>query len=107
MAAQSRSDDPRRISGKDPAGLLIPLPASRATYSPGRFDNVAPRVGLNSRGPNTAGGSIFDDFNGDGLPDLLATSLDADKGGALFINRGDGTFEDKSASAGLDNQIMP
>jgi hypothetical protein len=90
---------------KTPPAYVIPLPASQATYSPGRFDNVAPLVGLNSRGPNTAGGSIFDDFNSDGLPDLLATSLDADKGAALFINRGDGTFEDKSAWAGLDNQI--
>jgi uncharacterized membrane protein len=44
-------------------------------------------------------------INSDGLPDLLATSLDADQGAALFINRGNGTFEDKSAWAGLDNQI--
>ena len=37
--------------------------------------NVAPLVGLTSRGPNQAGGSIFDDFTGDGLPDVFTTSL--------------------------------
>ncbi len=71
----------------------------------GRFANVASRVGLTVRGPNLAGGSIFDDFNGDGLPDLFTTSLDADLGASLYINRGDGTFEDRSASAGLGDQV--
>ena len=72
----------------------------------GRFDECARRrPGSTSRGPNLAGGSIFDDFNGDGLPDLFTTSLDADLGASLYINRGDGTFEDRSASAGLGDQV--
>ncbi len=66
---------------------------------------MAPLVGLQSRGPNLAGGSIFDDFTGDGLPDLFTTSLDADLGASLFVNRGDGTFEDQSAPAGLLDQV--
>ena len=49
-----------------------------------------------------AGGSIFDDFNGDGLLDVFTTPLDADREvPPLFINRGDGTFEDRSLKAGL------
>ncbi len=52
-----------------------------------------------------AGGSIFDDFNGDGRPDLFTTSLDADRGASLFINKGDGTFEDRSDKSGLDDQV--
>ena len=71
----------------------------------GRFENVASRAGLTSRGPNLAGGSVFDDFNNDGRPDLFTTSLDADLGASLFLNRGDGTFEDRSASAGLGDQV--
>ncbi len=90
---------------KVPPAYVIPLHWPRSTSEPGRFVNVASLVGLSARGPNTAGGSIFDDFNGDGLPDLLATSLDYDRGAALFINRGDGTFEDRSTAAGLDSQI--
>src|SRR5262249_54054962 len=37
--------------------------------------------------------------------DLFTTSIDADLGASLFINRGDGTFEDRSAAAGLGPQI--
>ena len=76
---------------------------SRATSAGSR---TSPSLaGLTSRGPNQAGGSVFDDFNGDGLPDLFTTSLDADLGASLFLNRGDGTFEDRSASAGLGDQV--
>ncbi len=71
----------------------------------GRFENVAPLVGLTASGPNLAGGSIFDDFTGDDLPDIFSTSLDADRGASIFVNRGDGTFEDRSTSAGLADQV--
>ena len=71
----------------------VPLEGRRG---PVRERGAAGRPGR-ARGPNLAGGSIFDDFNGDGLPDLFTTSLDADRGASLFVNRGDGTFEDRSA----------
>jgi len=90
---------------KVPPAHLIPLNRFRSRIDVGRFENVAPRVGLGARGPSLAGGSIFDDFNGDGLPDLLTTSVAADQGASLFINRGDGTFEDRSQAAGLDSQV--
>ena len=53
------------------------------------------RSGLDSRGPNMLGGSAFDDFNGDGRPDILVLSGDWDRGGSLFVNRGDGRFEER------------
>jgi hypothetical protein len=90
---------------KVPPAYLLPTEMYRSKVQVGRFENVATQAGLTSRGPNLAGGSIFDDFNGDGLPDLLTTSLDADLGASLFINRGHGTFDDFSASAGLGDQI--
>jgi hypothetical protein len=90
---------------KLPAGALIPMGPFRSALDAGRFENVAARAGLDTRGPNEAGGSIFDDFNGDGLPDIFTTSLDADLGASLFLNRGDGTFDDRSASAGLGDQV--
>jgi hypothetical protein len=89
---------------KVPAELLIPLDAFRSQIDLGRFENVAPEVGLSVRGPNMAGGSLFDDFTGDDLPDVFTTSLDADLGASLFVNRGDGTFEDRSSRAGLKSQ---
>jgi hypothetical protein len=72
---------------------------------PGRFEDVTARAGLAARGPNLAGGSVFDDLDGDGRPDLLVTSLDAGRGAALYRNRGDGTFEDRSERAGLAEQV--
>jgi FG-GAP-like repeat/ASPIC and UnbV len=90
---------------KVPKKYLIPLDTFQSKLDVGRFTNVAPLVGLTSRGPNLAGGSIFDDFTGDGLPDLFTTSLDADSGATLYVNRGDGTFNDRSGSAGLGDQV--
>jgi len=90
---------------KVPPKYLIPIERFRSAMDVGRFENVAWRAGLGARGPNLAGGSIFDDFTGDGLPDLFTTSLDADLGASFFLNRGDGTFEDRSASAGLGDQV--
>src|SRR5262249_51940531 len=88
-----------------PQNVLIPLDPFGSRLDIGRFENVATRVGLLTRGPNLAGGSVFDDFNGDGRPDLFSTSLDADRGASMLVNRGDGTFADHSAQPGLNNQV--
>ena len=69
---------------KVPAGYLIPLDRYRSTIKVGRFRNVAKQAGLTSRGPTLAGGSIFDDFTGDGLPDLFTTSIDVDRPASTF-----------------------
>jgi tetratricopeptide (TPR) repeat protein len=90
---------------KVPSQFLIPTDLFRSSADVGRLTNVASLVGLTARGPNLAGGSVFDDFTGDGLADLFTTSLDADLGASLFVNRGDGTFDDRSASAGLGDQV--
>ena len=89
-----------------PPAYRIP-PESPGTGSDvGRFLNVAQEAGLTSRGPNMLGGSLFDDFTGDGLPDIFVASGDWDLGASLFVNRGDGTFQDSGASAGLAGQIL-
>ncbi len=90
---------------KVPPKFRIPLDTFRSQLDVARFDNVAPLVGLTARGPNLAGGSVFDDFTGDGLPDVFTTSLDAELGASLFVNRGDGTFDDRSKTAGLADQV--
>ena len=45
----------------------------------------------------TANGGAFGDYNGDGMPDLFIACLDRDIGSKLFENRGNGTFENRSA----------
>ena len=101
LACMTLGEYPEKV----PPAYLIPLDGFRSKLAIPRFENVAQRAGLGARGPNLAGGSIFDDFNGDDRPDLLATSIDADLGASLFINRGDGTFADRSAAAGLSQQV--
>ena len=90
---------------KVPAKYRISLDSFKSKVAAPRFDNVAATAGLTSRGPNDAGGSLFDDFTGDGKPDLLTTSLDGDRGASLYVNLGDGNFEDRSESAGLTDQV--
>jgi hypothetical protein len=90
---------------KVPKKYLIPLDTFQSKLDVGRFENVATPAGLTVRGPNLAGGSVFDDFTGDDLPDLFATSLDAGLGASFFVNRGDGTFEERSGAAGLRSQV--
>ncbi len=88
-----------------PREYLVPLDGFRSKLDVGRFENVASAVGLTARGPNLAGGSILDDFDGDGLVDVFSTSIDCDRGASLFLNSGNGSFRDHSASAGLDSEI--
>lgn len=49
------------------------------------------------------GGAATADVDGDGWPDLYVTRLDGPD--VLFRNRGDGTFEDVTAEAGLDRPL--
>ncbi len=90
---------------KVPAQYLIPMERFRSKIDVGRFRNVAARVGLDALGENNAGGCIVDDFDGDGLLDAFMTNLDPERGPGLFINRGDGTFDERSGSAGLAGQV--
>ncbi len=101
IAYMTLGEHPERV----PPQFLIPDEAFRSKADVGRFENVGSQAGLGVRGPNLAGGSIFDDFNGDNRPDLFTTSLDAELGATLLINRGDGTFEDRSTAAGLAQQV--
>ena len=90
---------------KVPPKYLIPTGPFHSTREAPRFENVATLVGLVARGPDLAGGSLFDDFTGDGRPDVFTTTFDVNHGASLYVNRGDGTFEDRSKAAGLDDQV--
>jgi hypothetical protein len=88
-----------------PESYRIPLGPYRSDGGIGRLENVAGRVGLSARGANMSGGIIVDDFTGDGLFDVFYSTRDPAQGCALFVNRGDGTFADESARAGLGVQV--
>jgi tetratricopeptide (TPR) repeat protein len=85
-----------------PADWLIapgtPHPALSGTH----FNDVAAAAGIVSRG--MAGGVIADDFDGDGLTDVVVSSSDDCEPLKLFHNNGDGTFTNRASEAGLGNQ---
>ncbi len=93
--------------GEHPAGVaarhrLAFDPFTRSEFDVGRFEDVSHRVGLQRL--NQSGGAIMDDFDGDGLLDVVVTSWAPSEPLALYRNRGDGTFEERTAPAGLAGQ---
>jgi tetratricopeptide (TPR) repeat protein len=68
-----------------------------------RFVDVAPASGLNAF--KSSGGIVVDDFDNDGLLDIIASSNDMCEQLQFFHNNGDGTFTERSAQAGLTGQL--
>jgi tetratricopeptide (TPR) repeat protein len=66
----------------------------------GRFIDVAPRTGLDKI-IGEVGGLIVDDFDNDGLFDVVTSNWDFCAPMHFFHNNGDGTFTDRSAQSGL------
>jgi tetratricopeptide (TPR) repeat protein len=93
--------------GKYPAGVpakyLIPPSLFASKEDIGRFVDVAPAAGLNSF--SMAGGVIVDDFENNGLLDVVTSSYDQCEHLHFFHNNGDGTFTDRAVEAGLGDQL--
>jgi tetratricopeptide (TPR) repeat protein len=88
---------------KVPKAYLIPPSAFESAEDIGRFPDVAPQAGL--RSVSSAGGVLVDDFRNTGRFDVITST--ADKCGAMTMlgNNGDGTFKDRTASAGLASEL--
>ncbi len=82
-----------------PAEYLIPTAAYESDYNLPKFENVAMGLGLDVDG--LAGGCVIGDFNNDGFLDIMASSWGMKDQIRLFINKGDGSFEDATEKAGL------
>lgn len=86
-----------------PAEYRMSESAFRSNQNVGRFEDVAPAMGLNVvRG---AGGLIVEDFENNGMLDVVVSSQDVCDPLRYFHNNGDGTFSDWSEQAGLLNQL--
>jgi hypothetical protein len=68
-----------------------------------RMYDVAPKLGLNSF--CRAGGAIIDDFNGDGLMDVVVSSMDPEEPLRMFRQSPDGSFKDVAKEVGLEGQL--
>jgi hypothetical protein len=75
----------------------------KSKFDIGRFRDISDAIGLTRM--NQAGGAIMDDFNNNGLLDIVVTSMDPTEQMAIFRNKGDGTFEDRTAVSGLVGQL--
>ena len=84
---------------KVPEQWLIPPDAFAADYEIGRFTDRAPDLGLDALG--LAGGSIMEDFDNDGLQDIIASSWGLSDPLRYFHNQGDGRFAEYTSKAGL------
>ncbi len=93
--------------GKYPEGVpekyLIPLSRFESKEDVGRFVDVAAESGLQLF--SMAGGLIVDDFENNGLLDVVTSSFDSCGAMHYFHNNGDGTFTDQTAKAGLADQV--
>jgi len=86
-----------------PAEHLVPPEALEPEYELGRFENIAVEVGLYTLDP--AGGSIVEDFDNDGLLDIMTSTMDPCKSARYFHNDGNGVFSDYTDRAGLAGQL--
>jgi hypothetical protein len=69
----------------------------------GRFRDIGHIVGVNRL--NQAGGGIMDDFDNDGLLDIVTTTTDPTSAMSFFRNTGRGQFENRTEAAGITGQL--
>ena len=93
--------------GEYPGGVppqwLVPPQRFESEYDVGRFQDVAPGLGLGVTGH--AGGAVMEDFDGDGLLDLMISSSGPLDQLRFFHNNGDGTFTERTKEAGLQGEV--
>lgn len=83
-----------------PQQWRVPVESLQSEFDVPRFKNIAIDLGVDN--PNMCGGVILDDFNKDGLIDIFTCGWGLKERSFLLLNKGDGTFDDISAKAGID-----
>ncbi len=100
LAHMTLGEHPDRV---DPRYLIKLDRYRNSEFDIGRFRDVGHLVGVNKF--NQAGGAVLEDFDNDGLLDLAVSSFDPTESLSIYRNKGDGTFEDRSRSAGVSDQL--
>ena len=95
IAAMTVGDYPDNV----PPAWLIPPDTFKSDYDIKRFTDVAGPAGLAQN--DLSGGSVVDDFDGDGLLDVMVTSIGIADQMHFYHNNGDGTFANRTHQAGL------
>src|SRR6266536_1510137 len=93
--------------GQHPQGVpkqyLIPLSAFESKEPAPHFVDVAEKAGLRLK--SMAGGVIVDDFENNGVLDVVTSSMNMCEHLHYFHNNGNGTFTDRSEKAALADQL--
>jgi hypothetical protein len=84
---------------KVPAPFLIPPGTFASEYAMPRFPDVSDGLGIDV--DDLAGGVIIDDFDNDGLLDIVASSWGLEGQLRYFRHNPDGTFTQRTSEAGL------
>ena len=100
LAHMTLGEHPHKV---DPRFLINLDKFRNSEFDIGRFRDVGHLVGVNRL--NQAGSAILEDFDGDGLLDLAVTTMDPMRSMAFYKNKGDGTFEERTESAGISGQL--
>ncbi len=87
----------------DPQFLISIDEWSQSEDDIGRFRDIGAEIGMDHL--NQAGGGIMEDFDNDGLLDIVVTSMDPTERMRLYRNSGDGRFAMSSESAGMGGQL--
>jgi hypothetical protein len=100
LAHMTLGEHPAKV---DPRHRLLLGAFAKSEFDIGQFRDVGHLVGMNRL--NHSGGAIMEDFDNDGLFDLVVTGWAPSEAMAFYRNKGDGTFEDRTREAGLDKQM--
>jgi len=92
-----------RYPDRVPAQFLLPPSLFNSEAQIGEFPDYASLAGVDVTGH--AGGAIVEDFDGDGLLDIVTSSSGPLDPMHLFHNNGNGSFSDWSAKAGLTSEL--
>lgn len=99
VAAMTLGEYPEKLA---PA-WLIPPSVFASGFDIKRFPEVAGPAGLDV--VDLAGGSLVEDFDGDGLLDLMVSAWGLTGQLRYFHNTGDGKFEERTEEAGLTGLV--
>jgi hypothetical protein len=83
-----------------PPQWRVPPQVFASDYDIKRFPDVAGALGVDV--DDLSGGVVMDDFDNDGLLDLMVSASGLDSPLRVFRNNGDGTFTERTHDAGLD-----
>jgi hypothetical protein len=100
LAHMTLGEHPGKV---DPKYVISLDRFTQSEFNIGKFRDVGHLLGVNRF--NQAGGAIMDDFDNDGLLDIVLTSFDPTLSMAYYRNTGDGTFEDRSEESGVTDQL--